>query len=325
VSTSNEIGFEIALGTEAQGRERIGVPGDLQQAHEPVTRVMSQYYCAVLEDANPSYWDERFATQRWGGLIAPPGTLHVWMRAPVWHPQQTRQEPPVLAAGVPLPGRSLINVATDTTFHQPIRVGATLRSQETIDSISPERETRLGTGHFVTTTVEYTDDQGARIATRVNTLLRFNPGAPEREGAKEDRGEALEHAALATHAYEFPVTYRNVAMGVAATMDYFRGHHDPAFAVGQGQRDVYLMTPVFQGLMDRCVTDWLGPETFVMRRTMRMTGSVYPGDTLRIQGASVDAAGAETTVDISMDVGGTTVCRGRIVARTTQDQGTEAR
>ena len=76
------------------------------------------------------------------------------------------------------------------------------------------------------------------------------------------------------------VTYARVATLVAGTWDVFPGHHEPKYAVAQGNRDIYLNTMVLSGFMDRVVLDWAGPTAFIRRRTMRMSGSVYPGDQL---------------------------------------------
>jgi acyl dehydratase len=76
------------------------------------------------------------------------------------------------------------------------------------------------------------------------------------------------------------VTYSTVASVLGATWDGFPGHHDPEFARAQGQRDIYLNTFSLSGFLDRVALEWAGPEWFIRRRAMRMTGSVYPGDTL---------------------------------------------
>ena len=52
---------------------------------------------------------------------------------------------------IPLPGRTLINVSTEAVHHRPFFVGETLSCYDEGVEISPERTTRLGTGHFITT------------------------------------------------------------------------------------------------------------------------------------------------------------------------------
>jgi acyl dehydratase len=76
------------------------------------------------------------------------------------------------------------------------------------------------------------------------------------------------------------VTHGRVATLVAATWDPFPGHHDPAYAKAQGQKDIYLNTMLLSGFVDRVALGWAGPNWFLRRRAMRMLGSVYPGDVL---------------------------------------------
>lgn len=83
---------------------------------------------------------------------------------------------------------------------------------------------------------------------------------------------------------ELPVAYGRIILNAAATWDYFPGHHNPAYARAQGQPDIYVSTIFFHGFVDRLVTDWAGPETFIRRRRLRMVASVHPGDTMRAEG-----------------------------------------
>lgn len=311
---SDSPGFDVALGSESEGRSHEGRTGPLTTAREPVSRVLSQYFAAALEDDNASYWDADYARRQWGGLLAPPGSLSTWMRAPVWRPDAPKLESPLLATSVPLPGTSLINVASEVEFHRPLRVGTVLTSQERVDSVSPARQTSLGLGNFVTSFVTYGDRAtGNEIATRKNTVLRFTP----RGGAK-DVTESHRHVSAPNSPpewdMEFSVAYKTVIMGAAATMDYFRGHHDPSFAQYQGHRDIYLSTPVFQGLIDKAVNRWFGHEVYVSRRSTRLLAAVYPGDVLNIVGRA-EAMGGLDSIVIEMFVGGTCVCLGTAAFR----------
>lgn len=80
------------------------------------------------------------------------------------------------------------------------------------------------------------------------------------------------------------ITFKRVIQDVAATRDYFPGHHDPEYAKAQSQKAIYLNTMFFQGFIDRVVTDWAGPITFIARRKMRMQASVYAGDKMYGEG-----------------------------------------
>lgn len=88
-------------------------------------------------------------------------------------------------------------------------------------------------------------------------------------------------------AIELPVSYARIIHNAASTWDYFPGHHNPEYARAQGQPDIYVSTNFFHGFVDRFVTDWGGPETFILRRRLRMVASVHPGDTMRADGKVV--------------------------------------
>lgn len=76
------------------------------------------------------------------------------------------------------------------------------------------------------------------------------------------------------------ITYRRVIMSPATTWDYFPGHHDPEYARSQGQPTIYVNTMHLLGFLDRMVTDWSGPKTFLVRRGVKTHRSVYAGDTI---------------------------------------------
>ncbi len=76
------------------------------------------------------------------------------------------------------------------------------------------------------------------------------------------------------------ISYRRVIMNPATTGDYFPGHHDPDYARSQGQPTIYVNTMHFLGFIDRLVTSWAGPRTFITRRRVAMRQSVYAGDTM---------------------------------------------
>lgn len=101
------------------------------------------------------------------------------------------------------------------------------------------------------------------------------------------------------------VTFKRVIQDAAATLDYFPGHHDPEYAKAQGQETVYLNTMCLQGFIDKVVTDWAGPHTFILRRKMTMTRSVYAGDAMYGKGRVLKkyTQDGRHLVDIEIEVG----------------------
>jgi acyl dehydratase len=80
------------------------------------------------------------------------------------------------------------------------------------------------------------------------------------------------------------ITARRVVQNPGATGDYFPGHWDPDYARRQGQPTIYANSLHVFGLLDRAVTDWAGPDTFVVRRNVRLVSSMYAGETVTVSG-----------------------------------------
>jgi acyl dehydratase len=96
---------------------------------------------------------------------------------------------------------------------------------------------------------------------------------PQRYAEDVDVGAALP-------VVEDDITYRRVIMNPATTWDYFPGHHDPAYAQAQGQPTIYVNTMHFLGFIDRMVSEWAGPRSFLVRRKVSTHLSIYAGDTM---------------------------------------------
>ncbi|RLA39650.1 MAG: hypothetical protein DRR06_08935 [Gammaproteobacteria bacterium] len=100
------------------------------------------------------------------------------------------------------------------------------------------------------------------------------------------------------------VPFERVILDAAATQDYFPGHHNPAYAKHQGQKNIYLNTMAIEGFIDRVATDWAGPHTFIRKRQMQMRASIYAGDTMIGEG-KVERRYEEdgrTLVDVSITI-----------------------
>src|SRR6201997_5166223 len=77
-----------------------------------------------------------------------------------------------------------------------------------------------------------------------------------------------------------PISYQRVVENAGATWDYFPGHFDPGYAKSQGNPTIYVNTMHLAGFAARGATDWAGPSSRVVRRSLRLGGSIYAGDTM---------------------------------------------
>ncbi|MCW2563172.1 MAG: acyl dehydratase, partial [Mycobacterium sp.] len=130
----------------------------------------------MVRDPNPAYWDAEFAKRQWGGVVAPPALLMGLLMPPPWVPTG---EPPTasIAVRVPLPGTAIINASNDVEFLSPILEGDRLSVVEEVVSVSQEKATRLGVGHFIETLETYCRSDGSPVAVSRNTLFRYTPAA----------------------------------------------------------------------------------------------------------------------------------------------------
>jgi acyl dehydratase len=121
-------------------------------------------------------------------------------------------------------------------------------------------------------------------------------------------------------ALRYDVSATTVVLGALATRDWRPMHHDKDFAVNRnGTQDIFLNTPNQAAWFERFLTDWTGPHGRLGRVTFRMKGSVFPGDTMVLEGVvdgtEVDGCGCgfvSLAVTLSVDGDTKTTCAARI-------------
>lgn len=326
---TSDSGYAFVLGPEKEGLQWVGRSSPEAVAPIAAHAALGQMFAAVVEDGNPSYWDESFATQTWGGLLMPPGMLQSWTLPLPWTPAGGKGELRNIATEVPLPGDQPINVSTDVRYFQPVRAGDRLRQTATLQSLSSETRTRLGPGHFMVVRSDYRNQAGTLVASACNTLLRYRveasdgsarPADADRVAMPERRGAQDTQTVERLPPVMLEITHTRAIQHVAASRDYMRGHHDVAFARSQGQPTIFLNTNFHQGLVDRVVSDWAGPRSFIVRRKLQMTGSVLVGDQVRAEGevnavASAEAQEGERVLDVRVVTGSGVCSRAEVTVR----------
>jgi len=160
-------------------------PGGPNVAPDPVNQPMIRHWAAAFEDANPVYTDpEAAAASRFGEIVAPPLMLQTWtMPTPKITGMAERGGSPVESQGKnPL---SLFDeagfvgtIAANSEFEimRYLRLGETLTSDSVLESVSDEKQTRLGPGHFVTWVITYRDAAGEVVGVQRFRVLKFKPG-----------------------------------------------------------------------------------------------------------------------------------------------------
>jgi acyl dehydratase len=135
--------------------------------------------CASVENGNPLYWDDVVADTVTDGPTAPPTMLSVWLRPHHWAPGRTEERLPLevhfrLKKVLELP--EAIIAANELSFGEPVRPGDTLRSRQTLRSISEPRTNKLGTGRFWVIDVEYFNQRDEWVGTDSYNCFGYRRG-----------------------------------------------------------------------------------------------------------------------------------------------------
>ncbi len=153
-------------------------------APDPVNQPMIRHWAAAFEDWNPAYTDPEFAAaSRHGEIVAPPLMLQTWtMATPKITGMAERGGSPV-----DLEGESPLTVfdaagfvgtlAANSEFEieRYLHLGEVISAITVIESISDEKQTRLGPGHFVTWATTYLDEAGEVVGRQRFRILKFKP------------------------------------------------------------------------------------------------------------------------------------------------------
>jgi uncharacterized protein len=171
---SGQISYEFAFGTYQDALRMVGVRTEPRHAATAVSAARIQHFASMVRDGNPSYWHVEFAQRVWGGVVAPPALLIGLLMPPPWVP--TGNPPSAsIAVRVPLPGIAIINASNEAEYLAPILEGDWLSVVEEVVSVSPEKTSRLGAGHFIETLETYYRAGDTPVATIRNTLFRYTP------------------------------------------------------------------------------------------------------------------------------------------------------
>jgi acyl dehydratase len=147
------------------------------EATNEVNRAMIRHWCEAMEDANPLYNDEKYARNtRYGGIIAPSQMVQAYCMPPLW-PKRVMPDPQAKAVRMMDEAGYSGVVATTTSqeYFRPMRLGDRLSYKIKFISVSPEKTTRLGTGHFLTSEYTYINQKGEMVCLQSFTILKFKP------------------------------------------------------------------------------------------------------------------------------------------------------
>lgn len=146
---------------------------------DPVNQAMIRHWVEAMGDENPVYVDpEAAAKSVHGGVIAPAVSLQAWVmrglkpRGSGGPSAQDSLMDLLDGAGY----TSVVATNCEQEYERMLRPGDHLQTRSVLDSVSEEKQTGLGIGHFVTTRIEYSTVEGEPIAKMLFRILKFKPG-----------------------------------------------------------------------------------------------------------------------------------------------------
>jgi len=158
--------------------------GGTTHGPDPVNLPMIRHWAAAFEDENPVYTDpDAAARSRFGEIVAPPLMLQTWtMATPRITGMAERGGSPVegsRAAVLDLLDQEgfVGTLASNSEFEivRYLRVGDVVSASTVLESVSPEKQTRIGPGHFVTWVTTYRDASGEVVGRQTFRILKFRP------------------------------------------------------------------------------------------------------------------------------------------------------
>ena len=147
---------------------------------DPVNTPMIRHWAETMGDTNPVYLDDDAAraTGR-SGAVAPAQMLQVWTMRTYADKMSGADPSPVwteLIATLDEAGfTSVVATDSDQEFFAELRPGDRVSTTEVVESVSAEKQTGLGAGHFVTTLKTYRNGDGEIVGTQRWRTLRFRP------------------------------------------------------------------------------------------------------------------------------------------------------
>ena len=150
----------------------------------PVNEPMIHHWCDATGDRNPAYLDPAVARETGReNVIAPPAMLQAWTMRGL-RPATADEAAYAEALGDQKQPLDVLDEAGFTSvvatnceqeYFRELVPGDQISHEVTTESISGEKKTGLGVGHFVTQLYTYKDAAGEVVATMRFRILKFRP------------------------------------------------------------------------------------------------------------------------------------------------------
>ena len=95
-----------------------------------------------------------------------------------------------------------------------------------------------------------------------------------------------------------PITRTLIVSGALASRDYQDVHHDAEAAREKGSPDIFMNILTTNGLVEKFVVDWAGPDTELKGIAIRLGAPAHPYDTLTFSGTVVSVEDGIATIAV---------------------------
>jgi acyl dehydratase len=262
------------------------------ESEAPVSEWPIRMWCRATGDNNPVYQD-RDAARRYGhkDVFAPPGMMHAFTMPGLLDPTHdhllSRLRRKLAEYGL----NSTVMGKYEQEFITPIRLGDRLTREVRFESMSDEKATGVGIGHFIPLVEKIVNQNGEVIGNQRMEVLFFRPGTGKQidqaaKPAKAAPAEAPPAGTVELPPLSIPLTTTLIIAGAVASNDYEPFHHDRDAAQAQGMKDIFMNVLTSCGFAARYVTDWAGPAAVIKGHSTRLMASNFPGDVMTFTGTA---------------------------------------
>ncbi|MFE2181141.1 OB-fold domain-containing protein [Streptomyces sp. NPDC059455] len=147
---------------------------------DPVNEPMIRHWCEAMGDTNPAY-----------PATAPPTMLQAWtMGGLAGHPggsARSEAYDELLALLDDAGCTSVVATDCEQEYLRPLRPGDRVTFDAVIESVSPRKTTKLGTGYFVTTRMNVRAGDGELVGTHRFRILKYAPARPKNAAKPEPK------------------------------------------------------------------------------------------------------------------------------------------
>jgi acyl dehydratase len=98
--------------------------------------------------------------------------------------------------------------------------------------------------------------------------------------------------------WSLPLTPTTIVSTAIATRDWQDVHHDRDIAQAAGSKDIFMNILTTNGLVERFVVDWAGPDAELKGIAIRLGAPAHPYDTLTFSGTVTDVADGIATIEV---------------------------